>query len=54
MCTLQSVSDELDAQRLLNKKQLETIDDLLRKAKGIDPKIPTNASTHQVVITSTL
>lgn len=46
MCAynLQEVTDQLSAQRRLNADQQNTINDLLRKTKGIDTKIPTNVS----------
>ena len=41
---IQDLSDQLNAQRLLSTQQQDTIDELLRKVKGIDPKIPTSTS----------
>ena len=45
MCMyLQDLTDQLNAQRRLNTDQQNTINDLMRKNKGIDNKIPTNVS----------
>ena len=53
-CILQDLSDQLNAQCRLNADQQSTINDLQRKMKGIDTKIPINVSgapvdtTHKV------